>query len=190
MTGSKTTTFTETAKDLRDQAADYVETVKPHVSAALASAKDHVEEFVESTAKPALSEASVKAREVAGEAGHQAKTKGLPLVASGAAYAATKANEAKELAVQKADELTGAKQKRRRRRLRLFTLLGIGLVAAVAGVLARKAMGGGQGAWQAPATPPARPVMDDGPVAEAPTPQPEFTDPEKPHGDPLSDPLN
>lgn len=184
MTGSKTTTLTDTAKDLRDQAADYVETLRPHLASALSS----VEEFVESTAKPALSEAGARAREAAEDAAHQARTKGLPLVATGAAYAAEKAEEAKKLAAEKAEEISGKKAKRRRRRVRLFTLLGLGTLAAVAAVVARKAMGGGQDAWQAPATPPA---PASGPVSQTATPEGEFDDPAKTtQGDPLTDPLN
>jgi len=188
MTGSKTTTFTETAKDLRDQAADYVETVKPHVTAALASARDHVEDFVETTARPALSDASARAREMAEEAGHQAKTKGLPLVATGAAYAADKASAAKDFASEKADEISGKAEKRRRRRVKLFTLLGLGALAAIAGFVAKKSLGG-QDAWQAPtATVP--PAPNDGPVAEPQTPDSDLGEPTKTQGDPLTDPLN
>lgn len=184
MTSSKTTPIAETAKDLRDQAADYVETLKPHVIAALTSALENVEEFVESTARPALADAGVKAREAALEAGEQAKSKGLPLMATGASYVADKADEAKKFATDKADEFTGRKKARRRRRL--LTFLGLAAAAGVAAVIAKKATGGGQDTWQSAVGPTPSPVMNDGPVSDDAVAEPEFTDDTKPAGDPLT----
>jgi hypothetical protein len=176
-----TGTLTDTAKDLREQAterlSDTVETVRPRVAAALVTAKDaledlveEVEQFVEHTALPALS-----------DAGEQARKKALPVVATGAAYAAEKATLAKQAAVDKADEITG--KKKRRRRNRLIAFLGFAVLAAIAGVVARKMLGGsGDESWQAPSAPPITPVLSDEPDTEEPTARHE-------HGDSLTDPL-
>jgi len=149
MTRTRTEHLTEAAKDLREQAADRladtVETLKPHVAAAYESA-----------------------RELAAEAGEQAKDRALPLVNTGAAYAAEKATEVKQRALETTDELTG-KAKRRKRRRRLVTFLGLGVLAAVAGVVAKKALGSSN-QWEDRVTPtPPEPVPDAAPPT-TPTP--------------------
>jgi len=130
MTGAGTTNrtahLTEAAKDLREQAAerlaDTVETLKPHLAAAYDSAL-----------------------ELASEAGEQAKQKALPVVATGAAYAAEKAGEAKQRALETTGELSEsltAKAKRRKaRRKKIAAFVGLGVLAAVAGIVAKKALG-------------------------------------------------
>lgn len=150
MTGSRTQQLTEAAKDLREQAADRlaetVETLKPHLAAAYENAL-----------------------ELASEAGEQAKERALPLVSTGAAYAAEKAAEAKERAQEAADELSGRAKRRKQRRRRLVTFLTLGLVAAVAGFVAKKTLGSGD-QWESRVEPtPPTPVPDPAPPT-TPTP--------------------
>lgn len=154
MTGSRTdpwqTHLTEAAKDLREQAADRL--------------ADTME-----TLKPLFAAAYENALELASGAGEQAKQKALPAVSNGAAYAAEKAAEAKEFALEATDELTGKAKRRRRRRRRLFAFLGLGVVAVAAGVIARRTLGAGD-QWENRVTPtPPTPVPDSAP-ATAPTP--------------------
>ena len=66
-------------KTLLDQASEYVESARPQVEAAVATALEAVEDFVENTARPALADARDKA---------------VPVMAAGAAKATQKAVEA------------------------------------------------------------------------------------------------
>lgn len=168
MTASRTTQLTETAKDLGEQAADRlavgVEAVKPHI----ATAADRLAEGVEA-AKPHLSTAFDNAKVIAAEASEQAKQRAMPLVGTGAAYAAEKANEVRQRALEATDEVTGKAKRRKRRRAKIFSFIGLGLLAAVAGVIAKKALGTND-RWEDRVTPTApEPVPDTAPPS-VPTP--------------------
>lgn len=157
-------------KSLLDQAEEYVE-------AAIDSAKD----FIEDTAKPAISDAKVKA---------------APVVAAGAADIAERASSARQLAEEKAAEVTGKKKKRSK--VKMFLLFG--LVAGAVAAVAKKLQAGGEQSspWQSDYTPPPAPtaVPDpvdtavDRPVAEEDVVPPSSVDPTaNGTGDPLSDPI-
>ena len=60
-------------KSLLDQAADYVEQVRPQVESAVASALDAVEDFYENTARPALLDAKDKAGPALADAREKAR---------------------------------------------------------------------------------------------------------------------
>lgn len=122
-------------KSLLDQAGDYVETVRPQIEAAVASARDTVEDFVETTAKPAIADA----RDKAGPALSDARAKTLPVLATGAAVVAEKARHTADLADAKATALQAAAtpEKKSRRWLRIALLA---LLAGIAGFAAKKRM--------------------------------------------------
>lgn len=144
-------------KTLLDQASDYVESVRPQVEAAVSQALDAVEEFVESTAKPALADAKEKTSAVTSDA----KAKAVPLAAAGAALAAERAHSAKELAGEKVARLKGEKPKESHKLRNLLVLLGL---AGVAAFVAKKFTGGSADNWQStytPAPPPPAPAPTD-----------------------------
>lgn len=135
--------------------------VKPQLENALGTAKerglelaaelvDSVEHFLEDTARPAVADAADRAREGAGRARESAREsartftteKAAPLVASGAAMAAQRAQQVQ----LKADEIASAPQRRRRRRIKLFALAG--LLAVVAAIIVRRRMDTTAEHWQ------------------------------------------
>jgi hypothetical protein len=150
-------------KTLLDQASDYVDTVRPQVESAVASALDVVEDFYENTARPAL----VDAKEKAAPALADARSKAAPLVASGAAKAADVAAQAKEAADARVAQLRGEEPQKKKgsklRKLAFFAAL-----AGVVGFVAKKLQSGGQADnWQSsyvpsPAPAPAKPTQDAG----------------------------
>ncbi len=184
-------------KSLRDQASDYVVTVRPQVEAAVTHAREVIGDFVDDTARPALNDAKVKAgpalaeareratvyaadaREKAGPVIADARAKAAPVVATGVAYAAEKATHAKELADAKVAELTsepGKKSKSKKSQKnggagsKVRKVLVFGTLTAVAGVVAKKVLGGGSSNdnWQSsyvPAPPPG-PVNPTAPTTE------------------------
>jgi hypothetical protein len=104
---------------LLDQASEYVESARPQVEAAVTTALEAVEDFVENTARPALADARDKA---------------VPVMAAGAAKASQKAVEAatqaKEAADAKVAEVKAGEQKKKGSKLKRFAIF-----AAVAGVV-------------------------------------------------------
>lgn len=100
-------------------------------------AREATKEFVENTARPAVSDAKAKA---------------APIVAAGAALAAERAAAAKQVAEAKAYELTGHPKPRKRRGRTLVRVLLLGGLAAVGVAVARKLMGGGSQAWSTPSS--------------------------------------
>lgn len=133
-------------KSLLDQAGDYVETVRPQIEAAVASARDTVEDFVETTAKPAIADARDKAGPALSDAKAKAtpviadaRAKTLPVLATGAAVVAEKARHTADLADAKATALQAAAtpEKKSRRWLRIALLA---LLAGIAGFAAKKRM--------------------------------------------------
>lgn len=168
-------------KSLVDQASDlaggYVDTVRPHVEAALESARD----FVQETALPALSDARdksapvlagardkaapvfVSARDKAVSGILDAKDAAKPYVATGAGLAVEKATQARELADAKVSQLKGEKPKKSK--LKRFVLIA-GVAGGVA-FLAKKLQGGGSTAdnWQSSYTPSPAPTAAPTPAA-------------------------
>ena len=140
-------------KSLLDQAADYVDQVRPQVESAVATALDAVEDFYEHTARPALLDAKDKAgpaladaREKAAPYVAEAREKAAPLVASGAAKASEVAAQAKEAADAKVAQLRGEEKKKgsKLKKLAVFAV-----IAGAVGFVARKLQGSGQGDnWQ------------------------------------------
>src|SRR4051794_32266766 len=130
-------------KSLLDQASDYVDTVRPQVESAVATALDAVEDFYENTARPALVDAKdkagptladarakaaaalVEARESAGPVLADARDKAAPLVASGAAKASEVAAQAKEAADARVAQLRGEEKKKgsKLKKLAIFAAL-------------------------------------------------------------------
>lgn len=156
-------------KSLTDQANRYVEVVRPQVESAVVNARNAVEDFVESTAKPYLEEVREKTGPAISDARAKAapviadyKARTAPVIATGAGLVADKAMLAKEYAEAKAAELQAAvePQKKSRKWLKLV------LLAAAAGAAAfgaKRYLAGGQDDWQSdyiPAPPPA-PAEDD-----------------------------
>ncbi len=161
-------------KTLIEQASDYVDSVKPQIESAVATARE--------TTGTLLAEASEQAgpvfadaRDKAGPAIAEARAKATPVIAAGAAVAAEKASVGASLAAEKAArgrdraaakvaELQGKPQKKKGGKLRKLLLFG-GLAAA-AGVAFKK-LKGDQAAdnWQSsyvPSPPPtAVPDADD-----------------------------
>jgi hypothetical protein len=168
-------------KTLLEQAEEYAGT-----------AIDQAKDFVQDTARPAISDAREKAAPVVAagaatlaEKATEAREKAAPVVAAGAATLAEKATDAKNYAESKAAEATGSKPKKRSK---VKTLLMLGAVGGAVAVVAKKlqAKSGDSGGWQSsydPAPPPS-------PAAE--TPPPVDTAPESDTdamSDPLTDPL-
>lgn len=153
-------------KSLMDQAGDYVATAKPHVEAALESARD----FVQDTALPALNDAKDKAgpaladardkaapviadaRDKAAANLSDARDKAAPVIASGAAIAAERATAAKSKADAKVAELKGEPPKKKGGKLKKLVLLA-GLAGAVAFVAKKLQGGSSSDNWQSSYTP-------------------------------------
>ncbi|CAN5383679.1 hypothetical protein BH09ACT12_BH09ACT12_25240 [soil metagenome] len=170
-------------KSRLDQATDvvegYVDSVRPHVQAALESAMESTRDFVQDTALPALSDAKDKAGPVLADARDKAapivaearvkaaaqladaRDKAAPVVAAGAAAAGEKANAARVLADAKVAELKGEKPKKKSKLKRVLVL---GLVAGGLAFAAKKLQGGGASDnWQSSyvPTPAPAPAVDD-----------------------------
>lgn len=164
-------------KTLLDQAADYVDSVRPHVESALEQTRDAVGDFVDHTARPALHDARVKAgpaladardkagpaladardraAAVAGPALAEAQKRAKPYLEDARGRAAEGAELARDYAETKRAEVTGQptpKQKKRRSRLKKLLLLGVVGGAAFA---AAKLRSGPSDTWQSSYTPPA-----------------------------------
>lgn len=174
-------------KSLLDQATDYVDSVRPQVEAAVTHAIDAVEDFVETTARPAIADARDKAgpaladaRTRAAEAAHDARDKAgpvvadararaVPLIATGAAVASEKANAVKELADHKVAELKGEPPKKKKKRGRLKKIALFAIIAGGVGYVAKKLQGSQESDnWQSsyvPAPPPAGPTSPKAPGA-------------------------
>lgn len=177
-------------KSLLDQASDYVDAVRPQVGAAVSQAIDAVEDFVNDTARPALSDgwekagpvladartravsAAHDARDAAAPVVADARAKAVPLIASGAAIAGEKASAVKDLADQKVAELKGEPPKKKGGKLKKIALFAV--VAGGVGYAAKKLQGGKQSDnWQSsyvPAPPPAGPTSPKAPGAPTITP--------------------
>ena len=169
-------------KSLLDQASDYVDTVRPQVESAVASALDAVEDFYENTARPAL----VDAKDKAGPTLADARDKAAPYVAeardraaggprrrratdAGPALADARdrasevAAQAKEAADARVAQLRGEEKKKgsKLKKLAIFAAL-----AGAVGFVAKKLQGGGQADnWQSsyvPTPAPAPPADDAG----------------------------
>lgn len=139
-------------KTLLDQAGEYVEAARPHVDAAIGSARG----FVQETAIPAFNEA----RDKAGPALADAREKAAPIIATGAALAAEKASAAKVAAEAKAGELRP--QPKKKSKLKRFLLFGA--IAGVVATVAKKMQAGsGSDNWQSSYTP--SPPPSDAPSA-------------------------
>lgn len=145
-------------KTLIEQAADYVEQVRPHVEQAVESARDK--------AVPLLVEARDRAVPVIEDARDRAR----PIIADGAAIAAEKASQVADLAQQKAAEsrdLAAAKvaeikgeKPKKSGRLRKVVLFG-GLAAAAAFVASKLKGSQDSASWNSsytPTPPPAPPA--------------------------------
>lgn len=173
-------------KTLLEQAEGYVE-----------AAIDQARDFVQDTARPALSDARDKAAPVVAagaatlaEKATEAREKAAPVVAAGAATIAEKAGEAKGYAENKAAELNGSKPKKRSK---FKTLLMLGAVGGAVAFVAKKLQGNSSdnGGWQSsydPAPPPSPSASAPPPVETTPDTA-ETKMPEKTQGDPLTDPL-
>jgi hypothetical protein len=153
-------------KTLIEQAADYVEQVRPHVEQAVESARDK--------AVPLLVEARDRAVPVIEDARDRAR----PIIADGAAIAAEKASQVADLAQQKAAEsrdLAAAKvaeikgeKPKKSGRLRKVVLFG-GLAAAAAFVASKLKGSQDSKSWNSSYTPTPPPAP---PAAPTPTPTP------------------
>src|SRR5262249_34488091 len=142
-------------KTLLDQASDYIETVRPQVESAVATALDAAEEFYENTARPALLEAKDKA----GPALADAREKAAPYVAEALdkasaalseAEAAAKASELAEQAKEAADaQVASLKGEEKKKGSKLKKVAIFAAVAAAIGLVARKLQGSGKADnWQ------------------------------------------
>lgn len=154
-------------KTLIEQAADYVDQVRPHVEQAVESARDR--------AVPLLVEARDRAVPVLEDARDRAR----PIIADGAAIAAERAAQVAEVAQQKAAEsrdlastkvaeIKGEKPKKRGR-FKKLVLFG-GLAAAAAFVASKLRGGQDSSSWNSsytPSPPPAPPTPVTYPNAEA-----------------------
>ncbi len=169
------------------QANDYVDALRPHVEAAIDTAKD----FVQDTAIPALSDARDKAGPVLADARDKAapviadarskaapviadaRSKAAPIVASGVALATDKATAAKTVADAKVAQLKGEPVKKKGGKVKKIAL--VALLGAGAAAVAKKLQGGGKSDnWQS---------------SYAPTPAPAATSPvETPAETPAQDP--
>ncbi len=174
-------------KSLIDQAADYIDQVRPQVESAVASALDAAEDFYEKTARPALLDAKDKAgpaladardkaapyvaeaRERATAALADAREQAAPVVASSAARASELAAQAKEAADAQVAQLRGQPQKKKGGKLKKVALFAA--LAGAVGFVAKKLQGGGQSDnWQSSYVPTPAP-------AATPTPTPSTSGP-------------
>lgn len=148
----------QTIDRARETAEHYVEVARPHVGAALDSAK----EFVQDTAVPAMHDARDKAAPVIADA----RDKAAPVVAAGAAEVAAKATQAKDYATTKAAEVTPGHTPKKRSKVKVL-LLAAGAAGAVA-VVAKKLQGSDHdGAWQSSYSPTPPPSADPADTAAA-----------------------
>ena len=149
-------------KSLLDQAADYIDQVRPQVESAVATALDAAEEFYEKTARPAL----VDAREKAGPALADAREKAAPYVAEARERASEVASHAKEAADARVAQLRGEEPKKKGGKLRKLAIFA--LVAGAVGFVAKKLQGGGQADnWQSSYVPTPAPARTPPPADDA-----------------------
>ena len=165
---------------------------------AVGTAMDQARDFVQDTARPALSDARDKATPVVAagaatlaEKASEARDKAAPVVAAGAATLAERAAEARDYAETKAAELGGSKPKKRSK---IKTLLMLGAIGGAVAVVAKKMQGssGGDGGWQSsydPAPPPSPASSVPPPVETVPDTAETPETPDNTQGDPLTDPL-
>lgn len=167
-------------KSLVDQANDYVDAARPHVEAAIASARDFAQDTVipalngaKDKAGPALADAREKAGPVLADARDRAaagladaREKAAPVVAQGAALAADKAAVAKDVADARVAQLKGEPPKKKGK-LKKFVLLA-GIAGAVAFVAKKLQGGGGSDNWQSSYTPSPAPSSTASPTPSAP----------------------
>lgn len=147
-------------KTLLDKTSDYVDTVRPQVESAAVTAKEAVQEFVETTAKPAIKDARAKA----GPALSDARDKAAPVVAASAAKASKKAKEAKEAANAAVAQARG-EQPKKRGKLKKFALFAA--VAGAVGFVASKLRGGKESQnWQSSYVPSPAPGAKDAPATK------------------------
>lgn len=177
-------------KKLKDQAGEYVDTVRPQIESAATTAKDEALALLAGArekagpaladardkAAPYLAEARDRATELGAEARDRAvpavtdalttaRDRAVPVIASGAAYAAAKTGELSEKAEARAHELAEP-EKKKRHWVRNFVL--VVLLAGAAGYVARRLQGGGKDdSWQSAyvPTPPAPPATPTTPAA-------------------------
>ncbi|WP_122815927.1 hypothetical protein [Nocardioides pantholopis] len=171
-------------KSLLDQASDYVVTVRPQVESAVAQAREAIGEFVEDTARPALTDARDKAapaladarvkaatyaadaREKAGPALADAKAKAAPVVASGVALAAEKAVAAKTMADAKLAELMAEPEPEPKKGGKVKKIFLVGVLAGAVGFIVNRLRGDSGGDnWQSsyvPSPPPTATEDDHG----------------------------
>lgn len=164
-------------KTLIEQAADYVDQVRPHVEHALETAKGQARPLLEDArdkAGPLLTDARDRAVPVI----HDARDRARPLIADGAAIAADraahfadvasqKAAESRDLAAAKVAELKGEPEPKRGRFKKVVLLGGL---AAAAAFVANKLKGRQESQnWQSSytPTPPPAPAAPPGPAAPA-----------------------
>ncbi len=160
-------------KTLLDQAQDYVDAVRPHVESAVATTRDAVEDFVENTARPAISDARDKAgpavadaRAKAGPKIKEARAKAAPVVADVAARASEVAAQAKESADARVATLRGEEPPKKGGKLKKFALFAA--VAGAVGFIAKKLQGGGQSTdnWQSSYVPKPAPTPTPPPAKD------------------------
>jgi hypothetical protein len=171
-------------KSLLDQAADYIDQVRPQVESAVASALDAAEDFYEKTARPALADARDKAgpaladardkaapyvadaRERAAAALADAREQAAPLVAQGASRASELAAQAKEAADAQVAQLRGEPKKKKGSKLKKVAIFAA--LAGAVGFIARKLQGGGQqDNWQSSYVPTPAPAAAPSPGASS-----------------------
>jgi hypothetical protein len=172
-------------KSLLDQASDYVDTVRPQVESAVATALDAVEDFYENTARPAL----LDAKDKAGPALADARTKAAPYVAEARDRAASAladarenagpaladardkaadvASQAKEAADARVAQLRGEEPPKKGSKLKKLAIFAA--LAGAVGFVAKKLQGGGQADnWQSSYVPTPAPAKADDVGAAAP----------------------
>jgi len=149
-------------KSLLDQAADYIDQVRPQVESAVTTALDAAEEFYEKTARPAL----VDAREKAGPALADAREKAAPYVVEARVRASEVASHAKEAADARVAKLRGEEPKKKGGKLRKLAIFAV--VAGAVGFVAKKLQGGGQADnWQSSYVPTPAPARTPPPADDA-----------------------
>jgi len=149
-------------KSLLDQAADYIDQVRPQVESAVATALDAAEEFYEKTARPAL----VDARDKAGPALADAREKAAPYVAEARERASEVASHAKEAADARVAQLRGEEKKKKGGKLKKLAIFAA--VAGAVGFIAKKLQGGGQADnWQSSYVPTPAPARTPPPTDDA-----------------------
>ena len=161
-------------KTLLDQAQEYVDAVRPHVESAVVTTREAVEDFVENTARPALSDARDKAVPVVMDAKAKAaplvadaRAKAAPVVADVAARAGEAAAQAKDAADAKVATLRGEEPAKKGSKLKKIALFAA--IAGAVGFVAKKLQDGKQtDNWQssyvpkpAPASAPAPTTVKD-----------------------------